>query len=222
MFYLTDPVPSWRAVVLDVEDLDRLRRGFALGEPHETALVCYTPDPDWLEDRMKAGAFADPDGLLRLVAESLTRPTRATTNPRPPGGHERGTVAAPAADRPTDGPTNGRAAELLDRLDRRARQKIAEDRAADGDPPAAGRPPRLRDAMEVQRAHDVLWAVVMGETPLALERSDHLCAQMSLHVLCWALGHGGGDVFAQALASLERDITAAGGEMREYPRGDAK
>ncbi|MBX3448229.1 MAG: hypothetical protein KF777_01645 [Planctomycetaceae bacterium] len=68
----------------------------------------------------------------------------------------------------------------------------------------------VRDVVEIQRAHDVLQALLNREIEIGQSAGDSLRAQLSLNVLCWVLGHASGDKFGASLASIENRAVAMG------------
>jgi hypothetical protein len=197
MLYLCDAPPgpgaagSFRVVVLDAEDLEAIRHGFALGEPRDTALITYTPDVDWLGARTAAEG-RDLEAIVRLIAQSQRRPERRTVEPI--GCHY---------------------------WEECAREPAGAEAAAEAVPtvPPADDPPRLRrpDA-EVQRAHDVLWSQHTGAAPFMLDESARPLVAAALDVLCWVLGHHHADGFTRSLADIERGLLVAGYVLEEIPR----
>lgn len=71
----------------------------------------------------------------------------------------------------------------------------------------------MRDAAEIQRAHDMLVAIILGEVPyrgLDLSRIHGAC-----EVLCWVLEHGHNEAFAANLAAIEASVRLAGYELHD-------
>jgi len=76
----------------------------------------------------------------------------------------------------------------------------------------------VRTLDEIQRAHDILWAVVMGEVRVGIDQAAMAPWHASLDTLCWALGPDHNDqstAFRDNLAKLERAIAVAGYELAE-------
>lgn len=73
----------------------------------------------------------------------------------------------------------------------------------------------IRAPHEIQRAHDILEAVVLGEV-IATPPNDGAEAAMhaTIDALCWVLRHDHNPAFATNLAKLERNIAAAGYVLR--------
>ena len=71
---------------------------------------------------------------------------------------------------------------------------------------------KLRAPLEVQRAHDLLFAVVMGEVDVLMTAEHRLVLGACLDVLCWVLRHHHSTAFAENFANLWRCIQEAGYE----------
>jgi hypothetical protein len=74
----------------------------------------------------------------------------------------------------------------------------------------------VRPAVEIQRAHDLLHALVTGEFTLAVLSADdlkhlHAC----LDVLCWVLRHDHNKHFAGNLTSVEHELNQAGVVLKQ-------
>lgn len=76
--------------------------------------------------------------------------------------------------------------------------------------------PTLRPAEEVQHAHDVLYAQVMGQTPPVVDRADMKLLQCALEVLCWVLGHSHINSFPENLAAIEAELKRLGFVLRRH------
>jgi hypothetical protein len=65
--------------------------------------------------------------------------------------------------------------------------------------------PALRPAMEIQRAHDLLVGIILGEVP-ELEITDEIRDKLSAaaSVLCWVLKHDHNLRFQELLDALEK------------------
>lgn len=74
----------------------------------------------------------------------------------------------------------------------------------------AARPIRLRAAVEIQRAHDILHGQVTGEVPFVLDESARPLIRAALDVLCWVLRHDHANGFPRSLADVERGLLVAG------------
>lgn len=75
----------------------------------------------------------------------------------------------------------------------------------------------MRSLDELQRAHDLLWPLVMEEVPFPIFSPTEVCGPLALHacldVLCWALGPEHNDAnrtFADNMARIERLLASHG------------
>ncbi len=75
--------------------------------------------------------------------------------------------------------------------------------------------PAIRELPEIQRAHDVLVAIVTGEVEIeGLEdESDQAMLHAALDVLCWVLHHAHNRKFGEILQSIEMLARANGYEL---------
>lgn len=76
----------------------------------------------------------------------------------------------------------------------------------------------MRDQDEVQRAHDLLVAVLLGEVPGLVDQKDEALIAAQADVLCWVLNHAHNETFGGNLAKLVRAAERRGYELREDPR----
>jgi hypothetical protein len=74
----------------------------------------------------------------------------------------------------------------------------------------------VRKAAEIQRAHDILAAVILKQVDLELE--DDSLLRVAGDALCWVLRHDHNDSFASNLANLEEMIAKAGYELDDHGR----
>jgi hypothetical protein len=70
--------------------------------------------------------------------------------------------------------------------------------------------PRLRAANEIQRAHDQLKGLLLGDVPVELTPEVESRLILAITVLCWVLRHEKGRSFAELLARCEQVAEAAG------------
>ena len=69
----------------------------------------------------------------------------------------------------------------------------------------------MRDVSEIQRAHDMLVAIILGEVPVpVLDPEVRECIATSVDVLCWVLRHSHSEVFAKNLAAIDEAMGALG------------
>lgn len=69
---------------------------------------------------------------------------------------------------------------------------------------------KLRPALEIQKAHDLLVGIILGEVfPTAPEEvKDH--AKTCASVLCWVLHHDHNESFGTLITNLEANLQKAG------------
>ncbi len=60
-------------------------------------------------------------------------------------------------------------------------------------------------------AHDMLVAIMLGETPLKGPGRHAQAASLAASVLCWVLGHQHNTTFSTLLSALEAEVHKAGG-----------
>jgi len=69
----------------------------------------------------------------------------------------------------------------------------------------------MKSEAEVQRAHDMLIAVILGELPTPLNERNKLGLRAACDVLCWVLNHDHNQSFEKNLGLIERLAHANGG-----------
>jgi hypothetical protein len=76
---------------------------------------------------------------------------------------------------------------------------------------------RIRDAQELQRAHDLLSMLTRTDLPLPVEISDRDKSEMEVAVdmLCWVLHHDRAAIFNDTLLAMEEALVRAGYERIE-------
>jgi hypothetical protein len=76
-----------------------------------------------------------------------------------------------------------------------------------------------KTADEIQKAHDILGGILLGETPITLtpEIESKVTAQMD--VLCWALGHGHNENFGRNIAMLTEHLRKMGVVLHDSRTG---
>jgi hypothetical protein len=75
----------------------------------------------------------------------------------------------------------------------------------------------LRDGLEIQRAHDILKALVMEEVPFDMQGCSPVQLagiHAALDTLCWVLGHRHNTAFEGNLEKIERALEAKGFKLR--------
>ncbi len=79
----------------------------------------------------------------------------------------------------------------------------------------------LRTEAEIQRAHDLLVGVILGEAGVGLVDRQHTTLSIAASVLCWALQHDHNIQFGTLLRELEQEIKDKTGyvfgEVRSHP-----
>ena len=71
----------------------------------------------------------------------------------------------------------------------------------------------IRDAMELQRAHDILRMVVTGEVRLDLDAYDRMALHAAFDCLCWVLLHKDNTAFSEAIERIEKALASNGYEL---------
>lgn len=79
-------------------------------------------------------------------------------------------------------------------------------------------PTFARTPDEVQRAHDQLVAIVLGEIDVGFDADEKRVACANLDVLCWMLGHKHNETFARNMANLAEELAARGIVETKAPR----
>jgi hypothetical protein len=74
----------------------------------------------------------------------------------------------------------------------------------------------MRSQDELQRAHDVLLAIVLEEVPNVLLTEDDLPLHAAADTLCWVLQHDHNTNFADNLASLQALLAKAGYVLKDH------
>lgn len=76
---------------------------------------------------------------------------------------------------------------------------------------------RMRNFDEVQRAHDVLRAIVTSEVPWppSIPRANLNALRSALDALCWVLEHEHNDSFAKNIERVEKEIERMGFKLRQ-------
>lgn len=73
MIDLKAPGGRFRVVVLATAEVDRIKSAAPILTPDKTLLVAWTPDPEWLLDRIRTGAGTSND-IGRAIDEASRRP----------------------------------------------------------------------------------------------------------------------------------------------------
>lgn len=80
---------------------------------------------------------------------------------------------------------------------------------------------QLRDVKEVQRAHDILGAIVLGEVPSPFKwQKDEVMLTALMHAqldaICWVLRHDHRNGFPEALADIETWLKERGFILEDH------
>jgi hypothetical protein len=87
--------------------------------------------------------------------------------------------------------------------------------------PATAPEMRIRDAQELQRAHDLLSMLTREDLPVPVEISDRdrLEMEVAVDTLCWVLHHDRAAIFNDTLLAMEEALLKAGyGRIEEQGR----
>jgi hypothetical protein len=68
----------------------------------------------------------------------------------------------------------------------------------------------MKTQLEIQRAHDIMVAFLVGEMPVNIDREQRLILASSCSALCWVLGHDHNTQFSTLLSGLEETARIAG------------
>jgi len=68
----------------------------------------------------------------------------------------------------------------------------------------------LKSRDDVQRAHDVLVAVILDEVPVDYDESTKRDLEIAASVLCWILEHTDNSLFGKILSNVEQEIENTG------------
>lgn len=74
----------------------------------------------------------------------------------------------------------------------------------------------MKKEAEVQRAHDILIAFLLGEVPIKLPKETDTALRIAYDVLCWCLEHNHNTHFAKNLKTLENLAHQKGYQLTEY------
>jgi hypothetical protein len=78
-------------------------------------------------------------------------------------------------------------------------------------------PIELRDAEEIQKAHDILHMILEGETPFTVDAALAYKMIIGAEVLCWCLKHQHDNPFADFLAAVEKRFNELGFVLEPIP-----
>jgi hypothetical protein len=74
----------------------------------------------------------------------------------------------------------------------------------------------VKDEHEIQRAHDMLVGIILGEAPVKFSPATIEVLVGCTDVLCWVLDHDHNQSFKAALLKLEAEITRHGSALIDY------
>lgn len=76
----------------------------------------------------------------------------------------------------------------------------------------------MKNEQDIQRAHDLLAGIVLGEVPMVLRPEVKVGIHTALDTLCWILEHDHNQAFSKNLVEIERSASRLGYELkREGP-----
>jgi len=79
MIYMT--ADKLHVVVLETGNLEKLKQGKPATTPDGEVLICWTPDPVWLADKI-IDADGDAAKIVELITEAVKRPEKPSDRPR--------------------------------------------------------------------------------------------------------------------------------------------
>lgn len=77
MIYLQAPGGRFRVVVINTDEADRIRTGGPLLSPDRSIMLAWTPDSEWLLQRIQTGPGTSGD-IARAIDEAARRPQAGT------------------------------------------------------------------------------------------------------------------------------------------------
>ncbi len=80
MIYITASDKSLHVVILETANLDEIKKGRPAKTPDGEVLICWTPDPVWLADKLM-DCGGDMVLVGKLIDEASKRPQAATPRP---------------------------------------------------------------------------------------------------------------------------------------------
>jgi hypothetical protein len=82
--------------------------------------------------------------------------------------------------------------------------------------------PEMRSPDEIQRTHDLLEAVLLGETPLVLTGTEHNDLCHVVMSLCYVLKHPAGETVTELQARYEAMLRKLGFRVSPLPPDDPR
>ncbi len=78
--YLQTSDGSLKIVVLETANLEAIKMGRPAHTPDNSVLICWTPDPVWLADKLMDSG-GDAGEIARLIDEASKRPEKPGVRP---------------------------------------------------------------------------------------------------------------------------------------------
>lgn len=76
---------------------------------------------------------------------------------------------------------------------------------------------KMRDREEIQRAHDILAAVVLRDVQVECTTREREAIHFATDVLCWVLAHDHNPAFEENLFNLETELAQKGYVLEKLP-----
>ena len=76
-----------------------------------------------------------------------------------------------------------------------------------------------KTAEELQKAHDILVAIILDEVPHEIKGPAKTIVSIQCDVLCWALGHAHNEAFGKNLATIMADLEKKGLILKDSRTG---
>lgn len=81
MLYLASKNGEVKIVVLESQNLEKLKAGFPITTPDKSVLIAWTADPVWLADKIMDVEDGDMMAVAKLIEESAKRPEKPRDRP---------------------------------------------------------------------------------------------------------------------------------------------
>jgi hypothetical protein len=78
----------------------------------------------------------------------------------------------------------------------------------------------LRDELEIQKAHDAIIGILLGEAPIEFDPIDKCSFHIAADVLCWVLQHDHNKGFSVGLGKLYAHLEELGIELKLSNHGN--
>ena len=89
MIYMKSSDGTVKVIVLEAQNLDRIREGKPAKTPDGSVLIAFTPDPVWLADKLM-DTDGDAIAIAALIDEAAKRPQKIARPSHPGHVHEFG------------------------------------------------------------------------------------------------------------------------------------